>query len=177
LAEFAVEFGVELGEFDQSTSNDTRVGSGLTAGASAAMTDWNLLDREARRVRARKDFGVHEGADGRDRNRVEDLAAEDFEGTIDIANGQVEKKSHEPAPDPGNHAPYPAIAAWGPVSRHDVEIMRVYQESSDFGQVELEVGVAEEDEITTRFAQSRPECRTVAAVGGVVDGSNARIGR
>ena len=177
LAEFAVEFAVELGELDQSARDDTRVGSGLTARASAPMTDWNLLDREAGRVGAREDFGVHEGADGLDRNRVEDLAAEDFECTIDIAHGQVEEQSHDPAPDPGDHASYPAIAAWGPESRHDVEIMRVYQESSDFGQIELEIGVTEEDEITTRLAQSRPECRTVATVGGMVDGSNARIGR
>jgi hypothetical protein len=177
LPEFAPEFAVELRELDQRPRDDTRVGSGLTARASAAMADRYLLDGETGCVRAREYFGVHEGADRFDRNCVQYIAAKDLEGAVDIANGQVEKQSHEPTPDPGDRSPNPAITARRPVSRHDVKITRVYEESPDFGQIELEIGVTEEDEITTGLAQSRSKCRTVAAIGGVVDGSNARIAR
>ena len=51
------------GELDEGAQDHPRMGTGLSARASPAMADGDLLDAEASRPGPHQDLGVDEGAD------------------------------------------------------------------------------------------------------------------
>ena len=139
------------------------------------MADRNLLDRKARCPGASQDLGVHESADRFDRDRIEHLAPEDLEGAIDVAHGKAEECTNDPAPYASDDPSYPRIPARGSISSNDVEFLGVFEQAPNLAEIELEIGVAEEDEFTARFAKARSESRPIPAIGGVMYGADAWI--
>jgi hypothetical protein len=49
-----------------------------------------LLDRRSHGLSSHEDFGVHEGADRLDGDRVEYGTPEDLEGAVDVSNPEAE---------------------------------------------------------------------------------------
>ena len=128
------------------------------------MAHGHLVNAEAGAARAHQDLGVDEGADRRDRDRLEYVSAQNLERAVDVAHAQVEELTHECAPDRGQHAPSPRITARLAVARDDVELAGVVKQRCELFEIELQVGVAEEDELASRFAEPGSERGAVAAV-------------
>ena len=144
--EGGMEGRVELGQLEEGAGDHARVGAALATRAAPPMADRDLLDPEARRPGADQDLGVDEGADRLDRDRLEDRAVKDLEGAVDVAHRQIEEPAHERPPDRCDHPPQPRIPPRRPVAGHDLVLAGVVEQAADLGELELEIGVAEEDE-------------------------------
>jgi hypothetical protein len=143
------------------------VRAGLTAVAARAVTHRDLMDAVAGAAGAGQDLGVHEGAERGDRHGFDDVAPEDLERAVDVAHAQVEEQVHHSPPQPCDDAPAHGIAARRAIARHHVEAVGVGEELRELGEVELEIRIAEEDQLTPRLAQARTQRRAVAAIRGV----------
>ena len=164
-----MERRVERGELEERAGDHARMRAALPARAPPAMADRDLLDPEARRPRADQDLGVDEGADRLDRDRLEHRAVEDLEGAVDVAHRQIEEPAHEGAPDRGDHPPQPRVAPRRAIARDDLVVAGVLEQPADLGEVELEIGVAEEDELAPRRLEARAQRRAVAEILRVMD--------
>jgi len=167
----------ELRELDERLHDHAGVRAALAARAATAMADGDLLDRKARGAGAHQDLGVDEGADRVDRDRLEHRAVEDLEGAVDVAHRQVEERAHERAPDRRHRPPQPGIAARRAEACDDGVGVGVVEQPADLGELELQIGVAEEDELAARRLEPGPQRRAVAQVLGVVHRAHPRIPR
>jgi hypothetical protein len=139
------------------------------------MTDGDLLDPKARRPRADEDLRIDERADRSDRNSLEHRAVEDLEGAVDVAHRQIEEHAYEPSPRRRDHAPQPRIAAGRAVPDHDLERPGMLEQMSDLGEIELEIGVAEEDELAAGGLESRAKSRAIAEILRMMHRAHPRI--
>jgi hypothetical protein len=97
---------------------------------------------------------IDEGPHGSQGNSFDDPAMKEFERAVDIPDAEPEETLHDAPPDTGDGDAVPGVAARKAISGHDVEITRVSQEVSDLTEVELEIGITEEDEITFGRSES-----------------------
>ena len=196
------KLAIELGKLHQGAQDHARSGTGLTAGAARAVGHGNLDDPKVGSAGADEDFGIHEGADRFDRNGLEDLAAEDLEGAIDVSHGKVEELADEEAPDRGDQTPGQGVATGSAVAGDDVGgrstapipagsilrallkallkvllkvLLKAIEQLGDLGEFELKIRIAEENEIAAGLAQAGPKCCAVALVGRVMNAANARV--
>jgi len=166
---------VELRELDERAQDHPRMRPALAPRAAPAMAHGDLLDPEARGAGADQDLGVHEGTDRLDRDRLERRAMEDLERAVDVAHRQIEEPAHERAPARGDHPPQPRIPARCAVAGDDLERVGVVEELPDLRELELEIGVAEEDELAAGGLEPRAQRRPVALVLRVMHRAHAPV--
>lgn len=170
-----MKVSVELPELHEGAQNDTRVCAGLASRLSRKMGYGNLSDSEAGSSRTHEDLRIDERAQRFDRDFVEDFPTKDLECTVDISNRQIEKHTHEASPDPSDQSSNPGITPGCAVARHDFDVLRMFEEMRDFAEVELEIGVAEEDEITPSLAQAGTKGGAVTEIRCVMNADDPRI--
>ena len=100
-----------------------------------------------------------------------------LEGAVDVSNRKIEDESDEGAPSTRDCAARPGIPSRGAVAGHDIDVVGVSEQGDDLAQLELKIGIAEEDEFAACFSQPRAKRRAVAAVGRVMDAANAWVAR
>lgn len=173
------ERSIEPDELGKSPEDDTGMGAGLSAGFARMMGHRDLADPKASGSGAHQDLGIHEGADRLDRDRVEDLSAKDLEGAIDVSDREIEEAANEGAPGAGDHAADPRIAPGCAVAGDDLDVVGVClgQQVGDLPEVELEIRIAEEDEVASGFTQTRAKRRPIAPVRCMVDAADPWVPR
>ena len=92
-------------------------------------------------------------------------------------NGDVEQATHEEVPRGRVEQPVRRVRAMRPEAGDDVRRLRQRHEACELGDVELQVGVGEEDPLQARRGDPRADRGAVAAVAVVHEHAHARVGR
>jgi hypothetical protein len=171
----APELAIQQRELDERAQDHPGPRARLPPVAPRVVAHGHLPDAEAEALGPHQDLRVHEGADRRDRDRLEHAAVEHLEGAVDVAHGEAEEEPHAAPPAEGQRAPHEGVAPGRAVAGHDVAVGGEGEERLELGEVELEVGVAEEDEVAARGAETRAERRPVAPVRRVGDDAQTRV--
>src|SRR5438128_10731733 len=111
------------------------------------MAHRQLLDRHAKCGCLSEDFRVNHRACRVDLDTVEDMAVESFESAVNVADLGPEHAPHEDIPTPGKQQPVWRIMSPSSVTSDDVAGIRLLYERGHFTQVELPIGVSEENYI------------------------------
>ena len=175
IASLPLQRAVEQAELDQCAGDHAGMGATLAAMGACLMRDGDLLDAGANRSGAREDLGVDERADRFDRDRVEHFAVKDLEGAIDIPHAKIEEQIDESTPDRRDQRRPQGFASRCAIASDDLELFCVIEQKSDLAQVELQISIAEEDQLATGGSQAPLECRAIALVVCVAHRMNARI--
>src|SRR5438046_9276093 len=139
------------------------------------MAHRQLLDRHAKRGCLGEDFGVNHRACRVDLDTVEDMALECFESAVNVADLGPEDAPHEDIPTPGKQKPVRRVMSPSSVTSNDVVGIRLFYERSHFPQVELPIGVGEENYIIPRLLDAAFERGTVASVRRMMN--NTYVGK
>ena len=106
---------------------------------------------------------------------MEHLAAEELEGTVDVADRHVEECPYEVVPRLGDEAAMQRVLPVDAITGHDVDALDPWQEALELVEVELVVGVGEEHEVHPRGAEAAVQRLAVAEVARVADETDAGI--
>ena len=144
LPQFSIQ-GTELkNRSDQHAGASAGLGSVLTP----SVRDGDFADPKAGCFGTNEQLCIDEGPDGSQGYSFDDPAMKEFERAVDIPDAEAEESLHDASPDAGDGDTMPWVAARKAIPGHDVEIARVSQEVSDLIEVELEIGITEEDQVT-----------------------------
>jgi hypothetical protein len=122
------------------------------------------------------ELGAHHRPLRGERQRLHQLAAHELERAVDVAQGQVEEAAHEHVPGGGIDGAVGRVGPVHPVAGDDVRRRRERREARELAEVELQVGVGQEDPFQARRGQAGPHGGAVAAVDVVCDDAHARVG-
>jgi hypothetical protein len=135
-----------------------------------------LGDARAGLVGEGDELGAHHGAVRGERQRPHELAAHELEGAVDVAQRHVEDAADEHVPRGRVERAVRRVGAVQAVAGDDVRRRRQRDEARELRQVELQVGVGQEDPLQAGGRQAGAHGRAVAAVAVVDQHAHPRVG-
>jgi hypothetical protein len=110
-----------------------------------------------------------------DLDTVEDMTLKRFESAVNVADLDPEHAAHEDIPTPGKQQSVRRIISPCSVTSNDVVGIHLFQERGHFPQVELSIGVSEENYIIPRMLDAGFERGTVTPVPRMMN--NTHVGK
>ena len=141
------------------------------------MTDTQLDDACPGATELHHELGVDHCAHALEIDPVEEVATKQLERAVDVAHRNVEEDSDDGIPSLGHDTPNQRVLAIHAEPGDDVDSVDPRQEALELVEVELVVGVREEDEVLGRLAEARPEGFAVSPVSFVTYETDAWIAR
>jgi len=133
------------------------------------------MNSEARGLCADEQLGVDEGTDGSEGERGDHPSMEKFERAVNIANPESEYPTDHQRPSSRDGNAGPRVATRRSVTCNDVKVATVREQVGEFSEIELQVGVAEKNQLASGGGQSRAQGRPIADVRSMLHGSDPRI--
>ena len=112
---------------------------------------------------------VDQGALRVETHAVQEVAANQLEGTVDVARQPAEKQSHQREERPGVEPARQWVPTTLPVAGHDVPLPRPGQQQAELHRVKLVVGIHEEDPGKARRVKSRSQRGAVSPIHRMPD--------
>jgi hypothetical protein len=139
------------------------------------MTDAELHDPRPGQPCAGDELRADHGAVGGQGKPAGEVAPDELEGAVDVADVEVEHAPDEPVPRVRVGSPHQRVHPHEAVADDQVVVPRRLHEVLELGEVELEVGVGQQDPVAAGRGDPGSQRRAVSAVLVVDEHADARV--
>src|SRR3954447_18613649 len=172
-----VELAADAVELAEGAEHDGRIRARLPTRDARAVMDAELSDRRAREARPGDELRADHRPVGREAEPPGEVAADELERAVDVADVEVEHAADEAVPRVRVDPAHEGVHAREAVADDEVVPTRGLDEALELREVELQVGVGQEDPFAAGRGNAGPQRRSVSAVVVVMDDANPQVAR
>src|SRR5437773_9891222 len=129
----------QVPELAEGFADHLQVCAGGSSGGARIVPHGNFANAMSRCSGTQQDFGGDERTVGAHRHRLQNLAAEEFEAAVDVAQFEAEEHPLQATPRPRVHPANEMVLTIHPVADHHRASVDLFEQPADLLEIELQV--------------------------------------